>query len=110
VFYRVKQVEPDGNFNYSSLVTMRIPNAKVKIRVLPNPVKTDLRIQLNSQKSQRVTVKVTDMNGIVRLQEEVLIAKGIQTLVLDAKTLYRGAYVFSLRVDDVITKELFFKE
>ncbi len=60
-YYRIKQVDHDGKFNYSSIKTLEI-KAGINVKMGPNPTLDVLNIQLSSN-SESFTGQVFDLSG-----------------------------------------------
>lgn len=81
-FYRIKQVKPDGQISYSSVVTIsRCDKPLTGFSVYPNPVKDQMTILNLQQKSFSALLQLIDVNG---------------NLVQQHKTLLNGQYGFTV--------------
>jgi len=71
-YYRLKQNDFDGNFEYSNVVALDFRNNKGEISIYPNPVEDVLNIDLN-QELENVEIQLLDANGkILWIQQEVV--------------------------------------
>ncbi len=61
-YYRLKQNDLDGNFDYSNTVSVEFRNEKNEITLYPNPVKDVLYIDMNSE-LENVEIQLFDSNG-----------------------------------------------
>lgn len=55
VYVRLKQIDYDGSFQYSDVLTIHIPNTHIDIFVYPNPVTDYIVIQDNAQSIESIT-------------------------------------------------------
>lgn len=93
-FYRLKQVDRDGKYSYSEIVTMKSRSNEVEITsVFPNPAKTELSLVLTAPAAERVTVVVTDLTGKVVLQQATDLVRGANQVKLQVQQLAAGSYL-----------------
>ena len=80
IYYRLKQVDVDGKFSYSSVRIIRLGDEKTSITLttFPNPVATDLRITLpSSWQNKHLQIDLYNVSGqLVNAQD---IANSSQT-------------------------------
>ena len=62
-FYRVKQVDIDGNFKYSKTVSLKFNISKTGISVLANPFHSTLTVNFSSSTNQVVSARLVDITG-----------------------------------------------
>ncbi|MFD2785137.1 beta strand repeat-containing protein [Hymenobacter rubripertinctus] len=88
-YYRLKQVDLDGTFSYSSVVTISFLKAS-ELTMYPNPVEDQLTISLAGA-TEGMQVTVTDMMGRV-ITTQALAANG----TLDMASLKTGTYLVTV--------------
>jgi hypothetical protein len=97
-YYRLKQVDNDGSFDYSNVVNVTNKSGKFKIDVLlPNPTKDNLTIQFESNKNEAVNLTVLDMTGRVVLTQNASATEGGNLLNVNTASLSNGIYMVSLK-------------
>jgi len=64
IYYRIKQIEIDGKFMYSSIVSIK-KKQNLQITLFPNPVSDQLTINIGSNNVQQYKVQITDVLGKV---------------------------------------------
>lgn len=69
IYYRLKQVDNDGNFTYSSVVNITVKGESGSISIYPNPVKDRFRLSLPANVSKGTLVVYDSRGGIVHRQE-----------------------------------------
>ena len=90
-FYRLKQVDKNGRFTYSSVVTITYnPAGSTSFIVYPNPTTDRVYINYN-RASGSEHYRVLTMQGNV-LSEKQVIAGSVQTM-LDIKNMPAGTYI-----------------
>lgn len=97
-YYRLRQVDRDGQFEYSQIRTVRM--FKVRMGVFPNPVASNtLRISLPSDQTEAVNAELFDLSGkqIARLQYSGF--DGSETGFTISGSIRAGTYL--LKVTDV---------
>ncbi|MBS1736116.1 MAG: endonuclease [Bacteroidetes bacterium] len=65
IFYRLKMIDQDGKYAYSKIVSVRLNNNFSNAVVFPNPVKSELKIQLKKLLPVNSTMRIIDMTGRV---------------------------------------------
>ncbi len=94
VYYRLKIIDKDGRFSYSSVIRLNINGALEGISIYPNPVETDLSISFVSNVSTPALVKIVDKTGRMMLTQKIQIIKGVNAIKLPViNELQSGAYI-----------------
>ncbi len=96
IYYRLKTVDIDDKSSLSKIVVLRLGNALVRSFTLyPNPVESNLKIQLDSQKDAVVTVRISSMLGQEVYRQTANLQKGTNIIVLakGIESLKPGLYV-----------------
>ncbi len=94
-FYRLKQIDNNGTFEYSDIVRATLASDKLVLeQISPNPVVLNSAVQLRMRLPQAAEVIVTvfDMRGIAVHTEQHTLAEGLQTLPVQLTGLSAGAY------------------
>jgi len=109
-FYRLKQIDLDGTFGYSSIVEIVIENPKTfeLIQNYPNPFNPLTRIQYQILNSSHVSLKVYDAigNEVATLVDEYKLA-GIYEHEFSALNLTSGIYFYKLQSGNFVeTKKM----
>ncbi len=91
-YYRLKQVDVDGNYSYSTIIKVQLPQLLTH-RIYPNPTKGPLYLSLAGN-PQIAEVVVMDMNGRIMLRKVVNATNWIE---LDVSHLPRGSYFISVQ-------------
>jgi len=93
-YYRLRQVDFDNHSQFSSIV--RIEGEKpLTISVegmFPNPASSFAQIMIAAPGKERVTLSVTDINGIRVIQKLLNLEAGRNNLPLDVSQLASGTY------------------
>lgn len=62
-FYRIKQIDKDGQFKYSKTVNVKINTAKTGVTVLANPFHNILTIDFLTSKDELIKARLIDITG-----------------------------------------------
>ena len=92
-FYRLKQVDYDGNYTYSNIATVTFENVAALFKVFPNPVANTVNISIPLTTGTSV-VAVYDLNGKKMLEKQI--SGNTVSQSLDLSTLAAGVYHVTL--------------
>ncbi len=97
-YYRLKQVDKDGKFAYSSIVLLKANKVKelTITQVYPNPTKAMLHVAIESPNNDKLTLLVTDITGKIVLQKLQSITMGNNILQLATNGLAAGSYFIKM--------------
>lgn len=98
-YYRLKQVDYDGKFEYFDLQSVQFNNVKKHIRIKGNPVKDELKYELFYEKNDKALVQLTDISGKVITTQKVLNKQHISHQLLNVSHLEHGMYFLQLIVE-----------
>ena len=97
IYYRLKQIDLDGHFEFSEIVAVETTplEAAWSIRVLPY---SDGRVQViyEAQKDKKVELALFDMNGKQLFQKNMEIQKGTGSLNLYLGKISSGLYLIQI--------------
>ena len=97
-YYRIKQVDYDGHFKYSSTVNVKTNIAKTEVSVLVNPFRNNLSVNFASATSQIVSARLIDITGKQVAVEKWSIAPGtVRQDFSNVSGLQQGLYILSIR-------------
>ena len=99
-YYRLKQVDYDGRFSFSGVVTLKSKVSEIIISsVYPNPARNEVKLVISSPAAERATVVVTDLTGKVIVQRSVQLAMGDNHQQFNIQSLSAGTYLVKLVCD-----------
>ncbi|MEL7531858.1 MAG: T9SS type A sorting domain-containing protein, partial [Bacteroidota bacterium] len=102
LYYRLKEVEFDGNYSYSEVRTLRLSD-KLSFEVFPNPAKEFVELRISVPGTESYAIALTDLTG--RLMQSKKIATNPQQNAIyrfEMEDLSRGVYVVSLRTENKV--------
>lgn len=106
-YYRLRQVDFDGKYSYSPVVTAVFGSART-LTLAPVPANESLSLQLEKGFEQDGTWQVFDMNGRQLLDGKL--PAETKEKALDVSSLPEGAYVLRLNVGQEVFVEQFRKQ
>ena len=71
-YYRLKQVDFNGDFEYSIIIAVSPCSDDAFITVYPNPFKEPLNIAFPEANGEKYSTEITDYLGRIIIQEEVI--------------------------------------
>ncbi|MBA2249330.1 MAG: T9SS type A sorting domain-containing protein [Chitinophagaceae bacterium] len=105
-YYRLKQVDIDGKFNYSS--TIRLDFKNFGWTIFGNPVLSNSWIQLQLAKTSNVVIQVLSVDGkVIKSIDKGTIPEGTYSIPLNLNNISSGIYIVKLVADNQIySKEI----
>ncbi len=98
LLYRLKQIDTDNNYKYSSVVRIAGKTAEGSLQLYPNPVRDQLGISIKSSQQQTVSLSFTDLSGkLVKLENKNLYTGENNIMVTNFGNLSRGIYLIAIR-------------
>ena len=96
-YYRLKQIDKDGKFNYSNIVVLNenvVANGSIE--VYPNPAKNILNVKFTSANNRNATILIADVSGKIVLNKTININNDEGLIQLDISQFAAGAYLIKL--------------
>ncbi|MFM9945356.1 MAG: T9SS type A sorting domain-containing protein [Bacteroidia bacterium] len=97
LFYRLKQVDYNGEFEYSPTTLVKKTNTLGTVTVFPNPATTTLNVELNNSELVNNTLQVIGLDGKIYLQSNI----ETQSASLDVSSLAKGVYFLKVLSADI---------
>ncbi len=101
-YYRLKQEDFDGSFEYSATKAVQFGAVLAnKVKAYPNPFHSEIELSIDAEVDGKVLVTVTNATGQQLLQRTIQVEKGanIEKLTLDPN-LPRGIYIISTQIGE----------
>ncbi len=107
-YYRIKQYDLDGNFNFSPTVSIK-SEGTLQIRMYPNPSTSATNIDYEAENDGKLKITVFDITGkIVSLQSSD-VDEGTGQYLLDITELPEGVYNVSIELNNALTNKKLIK-
>ena len=95
-YYRLRMIDLDGTYNYSNIIAINL-QSKVQLNMFayPNPAKTDLNVNINSETNDLIKVELMDLSGKVVYNQTVRLANNSnnEQIKIDIKQFNSGVYI-----------------
>ena len=91
-YYRLKMVDKDGSFTYSTVVKAVLPIIKNNITVFPNPVSDIATLTIPSEINVLVNLSLYDGRGELMSVRQVRLVPGNNSVMLNMRTYAAGTY------------------
>ncbi|HEX2629343.1 MAG TPA: M14 family zinc carboxypeptidase [Chitinophagaceae bacterium] len=111
-YYRVKQVDLDGNTRYSNVINIVYNPGRINLIVFPNPVKDQLKIRMASPVNSKYEITITDVAGKIISRQSVTAGPSSADLSIDFSTKAAQVYLLTVRNSngEVITVQKIIKQ
>ena len=104
-FYRLKQTDINGKFSYSSIVTIKLSNAKEGITIFPNPTSNEAIVSLILNKAEKVVFSLIDTKGNSVISPiEKQCGKGVSKVTLNTSQIENGIYFLQVSTGSKTTR------
>ncbi|MFD2918977.1 T9SS type A sorting domain-containing protein [Terrimonas rubra] len=111
IYYRLKDIDFDGNGTFSKIISLRGENNATAIAVYPNPFVGDIKVTVNSSREQLANIRLTNIAGQVLVNKQVMIQRGQNIVVLpELNRLQKGLYVVEFVSDETRVVEKILKK
>jgi hypothetical protein len=95
IYYRLKRMDRDGRFNYSTTIKLRNTQNAFEFYVLPNQASDLIAVQYKGLLEQDTDVQLYNMEG--KLIKQTKINKGQTIAYFNIETLYAGVYIVKIQ-------------
>lgn len=96
-YYRILQTDNQGKTSSSLIQTITV--GKASVRIYPNPVQDQLRLEFYAPQSTDLDIVLHNVLGQQQIQFGTTAQKGLNQQVIDVTTLTRGIYWLTLKTD-----------
>jgi hypothetical protein len=101
IYYRLKQLDMDGKFTYSKIVSVNKESKEENVfEVFPNPYNSEFNIVVNAVEAGNAIVKTFDLQGKEIGSKNFITVNGINTLnMADLANINKGIYIVKVIVN-----------
>lgn len=105
VWYRIRQVDLDGNSSYSKVISLRLRSSNIpELQALPNPFRSQLEIYVDAPAAGNTEIRLLNTEGRVIITKMAALNKGRNTIRLnDLQGLSHGLYMLQSSVNGQVT-------
>lgn len=103
IYYRLKIVDVDAHFTYSKIIALRLHGLAVlkNFTVYPSPFTNEVKLQFNSARETKVTIRITSMAGQEEVNYNTTAQPGENIVVLsNLDALKPGAHLMEIISED----------
>jgi hypothetical protein len=102
-YYRLKQVDLDGAFEYSKIIVVENENLSKVLRVFPNPSTGLFNVEISNSANQRVQIKVLDNLGRRVWESDLVESESNWRKEINIPT--DGVYLLTIQIGNEIFNE-----
>ncbi len=106
-FYRLKQIDNDGNYKYSRIIQINFVNSDAyKIAITPNPLSNSATISFTLPQPKKVSINIFDMTGrLVKTLVDAEMQAGTHQIIWDAEdekgnSVSEGVYILKFQTNN----------
>lgn len=92
-YYRLRQLDADGSFNYSKVIAVKGYTKNESLQVFPNPAQTNIQVSAFAQQAGRGLFVLMDGAGKMVLQKAQKLQKGSNVFQWEIGPLAKGIYL-----------------
>ena len=106
-FYRLKQVDIDGKFTYSPVITIRNDITAGSIKIYPSPFHENLNISINATRADQLRVRIIDQTGRIVNSQQLKVTLGINSFNIGAGlgSLGSGIYIVEISGESITYRQ-----
>lgn len=101
VFYKLKQVDKDGRFTFSSIVKLTMNNVAASFQLFPNPVVNNFTASFSAPKATTATLMIRNVSGQTVYSKTVNVIKGNNSVVVNNAPLKTGMYYVTISGEEI---------
>ncbi|MFL5786649.1 MAG: kelch repeat-containing protein, partial [Flavisolibacter sp.] len=102
-YYRLKQIDKDGSFEYSRVILVSKHNEKVQVILKQNPILSELNANIVSVINQKAIITVFNTNGQQLLKTEKDLVIGSNSFSVQCSSWNKGIFIFTIHTNDLTT-------
>ncbi|MEZ5046256.1 MAG: T9SS type A sorting domain-containing protein [Chitinophagaceae bacterium] len=96
-YYRIKQVDIDGQYTYSSICSVKNSSIEsASLTLYPNPAKSYIKTNYQLYQEAKITIEIRTPQGNLVQKREISLESGSHTLELNTAHLPNGTYILSI--------------
>jgi hypothetical protein len=95
-WYRIRQIDKNGSYNYSKIITISAASDQFALRLYPNPVRQYATLQISLSEKELVRYTIIDQAGKTIASSTVYLDRGNNSISLPVQTMANGVYTIQL--------------
>ncbi|MFY0652960.1 MAG: T9SS type A sorting domain-containing protein [Cyclobacteriaceae bacterium] len=110
LYYRLKQIDYDGAFEYSEINLVTVKLKQHKLSVVPNPYSSTFDLKFTAGREESARVRVVDMNGKIYYSSDHLVQRGANSVsITNLYDIPSGIYLVNIQGPSVSFTERLLK-
>lgn len=102
-YYRLKQIDFDGNFSYSQIVNVILESAKNEVRIYPNPSQSgEFNLEVLADNLGDIKIIIFDLTGRAITKKNESFTKGINIFNCNFPNIGKGMFILGLEFGNQI--------
>jgi hypothetical protein len=97
-YYRLKQVDINGSYVYSPVITLKNTGSSKDMTVYPSQATSTIQYVVTSEVSATALVQVYNMTGQPVMSQQEVLQQGLNIRSLNVSLLATGAYILKLQI------------
>ncbi|OQP57560.1 carbohydrate binding domain-containing protein [Niastella populi] len=97
-YYRLKQVDLNGTFIYSAVITLKNAGSSREMTIYPAQAVTTIQYVIANEVQATATVQVFNMAGQPVISQKEVLSTGLNNRSLNVSHLAAGAYILKLQI------------
>jgi hypothetical protein len=111
LYYRLKQVDFDGNYQFSRVAMVHLDKTVKDITIYPNPVLTSMFVEINSSTRTNLSIQLIDVQGKELFSQFIKVEEGLNRILIpETIGLKTGIYFAKIIVDENVYQMKLVKE
>ena len=102
VYYRVKEIDPDGMYKFSSVRSLRMQEEIVEHKIFPNPARSMVQVKHMKIPDSQSKLFIYNVNG--QTIKTINLSPGSILETIDISGLQKGIYLVQIRHSDGSTQ------
>lgn len=102
-YYRLKQIDFDGSFSYSPIISIYLKKKDFEYQFSPNPIQNEGILSIQQLEKSDIKILVSDVSGKIVYQQTLELAEGFHQIPIDSKHWAEGVYFLQVQDADEIT-------
>jgi hypothetical protein len=95
-YYRLKQIDFDGAFEYSKIIAIENDNSDFKIQVFPNPTSSNFNIRIANPLLQKMRIQINDNLGMNIWESNSIVGESAWNKELEIER--NGVYLITVQI------------
>lgn len=109
-YYRLKQIDIDGKFTYSKVLSSNCELKSITLMLYPNPASSFTELRFTSPKENRTVINVYAENGQLVRSINTTVQQGVNTIRINLNGLSNGVYTLKINNDDLNVSKKIIKQ